>query len=110
MNKKSVYAAKAVVSLESNSPPNSRTFYWPLDVTPHVEVNDGLHSALCGQVLQCIVLSNSQGLVVLKKDGIHERVGLMKLHALVDEVVCFRDSGPHLRKHFPGSIREIVLG
>lgn len=106
------YAAKAV----GNARPEDRDseeiekgiLLWPMQPTLDIEESDELHTTLLTQNLQCIGLTIEEGLVVQEmKDGIFERVGLIRLESLTSDR---RHDGPLLRKHFPSSVRDIVLG
>jgi hypothetical protein len=66
------------------------------------------------RTFDCIVLNDVYGLVVWKIQGKNERFGRIKLRG--NMVGATHMSGPeliehsHLRMHFPGSRRAIVLG
>jgi hypothetical protein len=92
-----------------------RTFLWLLVLTPKVRRGDDLYQALCEQTFECIVLGDDYGLVIWTLDVRTERIGLIELYPFPgkanytsgDGIV---DSTLHIREHFPGSKRVIVLG
>jgi hypothetical protein len=94
---------------------SDRKFFWPLLLTPRVRRGDDLYQALCEQTFECIVLGDNCGLVVWTLDGRTERIGLIGLYPLPGkhEYTSFDgivDNTVHIREHFPGSKRAIVLG
>lgn len=89
--------------------PRQRHF-WPIIITPHVEEDDAIHKRLCQEVLRCMVLPDSWGLVIWAAGSAFERVGLMRLHGMSGGNWVVDLDGPHLRDYFPGSVQDIVLG
>jgi len=48
---------------------------WPLEPTLYLTADDDLHTALCGQSFDCIVLGNEYGLVVGERMVISKELG-----------------------------------
>lgn len=90
----------------------ARSYVWPIEPTPCMDETPELHTMLCSQVLQCILLAKPWALVVhTTSPGVCERIGLIHVLAQSDVNSMPQEfQGPHLRNHFPGSIRDIVLG
>jgi hypothetical protein len=102
--------ARATVDVPSS---DSAQCYWQLDFTlAMMEPDDEYHFK--ERTFDCIVLNDVYGLVVWKIQGKNERFGRIKLRG--NMVGATHMSGPeliehsHLRMHFPGSRRAIVLG
>ena len=97
------YAAKVVVG-------DQNEHYWPLLLTPHVQENDEIHLYLCDGAVECVVLSEAWGLVIYTRNGVSERIGLIRFES--QDVRAWRPKGGslHLRDYFPYSSREILLG
>lgn len=86
-----------------------------LCLNPSIEENLDLHGVLCGDRLDCIVLSRHYGLVVRQRRGVAERIGRVELYSRfrlknANALGGRRNVKAHLRNYFPSSKREIVLG
>ena len=54
--------------------------YWFLQLTPTIEEDYSLYTALCTEVFKCIVLSSMHGIVVYERGGMMERIGRLELN------------------------------
>lgn len=88
----------------------SKTYHWPLLLTPHIEEGDEIYKSLCDGTVTCVLLSKLWGLIVRKNDGVLERIGLIDLEWPDSGGHTFREKRLHLRNHFPRSVCDIVLG
>jgi hypothetical protein len=109
------YAVTVDVDVEphdQNAAQQSQQLFWPIQVTLRTGAKDALPSNLLEEALQCVILSQSCGLIVCPvNDGIVERLGLIRVLARSDKGKKYPVyGGPHLREYFPGSIRDITLG
>lgn len=108
---KTRYAVKVVGESEGGSE-DAHVHLWAMETTPAMDENHELHTMLCTQVVQCIILAKPWGLVVyMTQAGVCERIGLIHVLAGSDAHPAYaKHNGPHLREYFPGSVRDIVLG